>query len=474
MSVTTQAFTYAINHIESLMKQAVAETKKAISEKGYSEDDYFVISLELAPSDFTPNVSVESDKLEAICYNPNIEAIFVDLGSKFLSWENPTESDIKAFKDMLIIKLEQAEKYDTLAERLAEQSQTRNIVITDEDLEQPTLAFLEKHSIDPDTLVEALADNTPFDVGGLFRDANIRYFRGFLDQPFKHLATPNGDRRLLLNTIFKSKGIHFSFEATEQASDEPTSDDCCVIPNIPILTLPIDDTITWADMGSIALESNGSETGGTSHVNERLENFLERIGAMPDDRSTEPSLFVKLFINYSLSTNGIKPVFTNVASCQQTVKNHIRSTVRNLINVYNVNRMGDDKTTTIFMTKDGDFTTPLDDKEPYSLAVAIETPNGSKQCSTINLNNIMQDLIPEPKILDALANAIEKALIDAWSHDMAQFNPVANYISECVDDGTLKAPKQQSALEALTEDQLYFRDKAQQLKDAFKNQPWRD
>lgn len=474
MSVTSQAFTYAINHIESLMKLAAAETKKAIDNSSYGDRDYFVISLELTESGFQSRVGIESNDLENIAYYPNCTAIFVDQGFKFLSWEKPTENDIEAFKDMLVIKLEQAEKYDTLADRLAEQSQTRNIVITDEDLEQSTLAFLEKHSIDPDTLVEALADNTPFDVGGLFRDANIRYFRGFLDQPFKHLATPNGDRSLLLNDIFESKGIHFSFEAPEQVSDEPTSDDCCVIPNIPILTLPIDDTITWADMGSIALESNGSETGGTSHVNERLKNFLERIGAMPDDRSTEPSLFVKLFINYSLSTNGIKPVFTNVASCQQTVKNHIRSTVRNLINVYNVNRMGDDKTTTIFMTKDGDFTTPLDDKEPYSLAVAIETPNGSKQCSTINLNNIMQDLIPEPKILDALANAIEKALIDAWSHDMAQFNPVANYISECVDDGTLKAPKQQSALEALTEDQLYFRDKAQQLKDAFKNQPWRD
>lgn len=474
MSVTSQAFTYAINHIESLMKLAAAETKKAIDNSSYGDRDYFVISLELTESGFQSRVGIESNDLENIAYYPNCTAIFVDQGFKFLSWEKPTKNDIEAFKDMLVIKLEQTEKYDTLADRLAEQSQTRNIVITDEDLEQSTLAFLEKHSIDPDTVVETLADNTPFDVGGLFRDANIRYFRGFLDQPFKHLATPNGDRSLLLNTIFKSKGIHFSFEATEQASDEPTSDDCCVIPNIPILTLPIDDTITWADMGSIALGSNGSETGGTSHVNERLENFLERIGAIPDDRSTEPSLFVKLFINYSLSTNGIKPVFTNVASCQQTVKNHIRSTVRNLINVYNVNRMGDDKTTTIFMTKDGDFTTPLDDKEPYSLAVAIETPNGSKQCSTINLNNIMQGVIPEPKILDALANAIEKALIDAWSHDMAQFNPVANYISECVDDGTLKAPKQQSALEALTEDQLYFRDKAQQLKDAFNNQPWRD
>ena len=470
MSVTSQALTHAINHIESLMKQVAAETKKTIDNSSYGDRDYFVISLELTESGFQSRVGIESNDLENIAYYPNCTAIFVDQGFKFLSWEKPTENDIEAFKDMLVIKLEQAEKYDTLADRLAEPLQTRNISITDEDLAQSTLAFLEKHGIDSETFVETLADNLSFNKDSIFKEANVRYFRGFIEQPFKHLATASSDDgRLMLNDVFESKGIHFSFEALE-----PMSDDCCVIPNIPILTLPIDDTITWADMGSIALESNGSETGGTSHVNERLENFLERIGAMPDDRSTEPSLFVKLFINYSLSTNGIKPVFTNVASCQQTVKNHIRSTVRNLINVYNVNRMGDDKTTTIFMTKDGDFTTPLDDKEPYLLAVAIETPNGSKQCSAINLNNIMQDLIPEPKILDALANAIEKALIDAWSHDMAQFNPVANYISECVDDGTLKAPKQQSALEALTEDQLYFRDKAQQLKDAFKNQPWRD
>lgn len=474
MSVTSQAFTYAINHIESLMKQAAAETKKAISEKGYSEDDYFIISLELTDHGYKTHTLYEVDNLDTISYHPNVTAIFVDEASKFLSWENPTENDIEAFKDMLVIKLEQAEKYDTLADRLAEQSQTRNIVITDEDLGQSTLAFLEKHNIDPDTFVEVLADSTPFDVGGLFRDANIRYFKGFMEQPFKHLATPNGDRSLLLNDIFESKGIHFSFEAPEQVSNEPTSDDCCVIPNIPILTLPIDDTITWADMGSIALEGNGSETGGPAHANETLAAFLETINAMPEDRSTEPSLFAKLFINYSLSTNGIKPVFTNAASCQQTVKNHIRSTVRNLINIYNVNRMGDDKTTTIFITKDGDFTTPLDDKEPHLLAVAIETSNGSKQCSAINLNNIMQDLIAEPNILDALAEAIEKALIDAWSHDMTQFNPVTNYISECVDDGSLKAPKRQSSLAALTEDQLYFRNKAQQLKDAFENQPWRD
>jgi hypothetical protein len=471
MSVTTQAFTYAISHIESLMKQAAAETKKDIDNSAFDESDYFVISLELTPSGFKSDISIESDRFEAMCYHPNVTAIFVDEASKFLSWENPTADDIKAFKDMLIIKLAQAEKYDTLAERLAEQSQTRNIVITDEDLEQPTLAFLERHGIDPETFIEALADSTPFDVGGLFRDANIRYFKGFLDQPFKHLATPNGDRSLLLNDIFESKGIHFSFEAPKQVSDEPTDN---VTTTSLMATLSIDTKpITWAETKNIILTDNDSETGGPSHADETLDNFLEEIGAMPEDQSTAPSIIAKLFINYSLSANGIKPVFTDTTSYQQTVKNHIRGTVRNLINVYNVNRRGDDKTTTIFMTKDGDFTTPLDDKEPYLLAVAIETPNGSKQCSTINLNNIMQDVIPEPKTLDALAEAIEKALIDAWSHDMAQFNPVANYISECVDNGSLKAPKQQSALKALTEDQLYFHNKAQQLKDAFKNQPWR-
>lgn len=471
MSVTSQALTHAINHIENLMKLAAAETKKAIENSSYGDRDYFVISLELTESGFQSRVGIESNDLENIAYYPNCTAIFVDQGFKFLSWEKPTENDIEAFKDMLVIKLEQAEKYDTLADHLAEQSQTRNIVITDEDLEQSTLAFLEKHNIDPDTFVEVLADNTPFDVGGLFRDANIRYFKGFLDQPFKHLATPNGDRSLLLNDIFESKGIHFSFETPEQVSDEPTNN---VTPTSLMSTLSIDTKpITWAETKNIILTDNDSETGGPSHANETLGDFLEEIGAMPEDQSTEPSIIAKLFINYSLSANGIKPVFTDTTSYQHTIKNHIRSTVRNLINIYNVNRMGDDKTTTIFMTKDGDFTTPLDDKEPYLLAVAIETPNGSKQCSTINLNNIMQDVIPEPKTLDALAEAIEKALIEAWSHDMAQFNPVTNYISECVDKGSLKAPKQQNTLEALTEDQLYFHNKAQQLKDAFKNQPWR-
>lgn len=218
MSVTSQAFVHAINHIESLMKLAAAETKKAISEKGYSEDDYFVISLELTDLGYNARTLYEGDNLDTISYHSNVVAIFVDEASKFLSWENPTADDIKAFKDMLVIKLEQAEKYDTLAERLAEQSQTRNIVITDEDLEQLTLAFLEKHGIDPETFIEALADSTPFDAGGLFRDANIRYFKGFLDQPFKHLATPNGDRSLLLNDIFESKGTHFSFEAPELMS----------------------------------------------------------------------------------------------------------------------------------------------------------------------------------------------------------------------------------------------------------------
>ena len=346
MSVTTQAFTYAINQMESLMKQAATETKKTIDNSAFDENDYFVITLKLTPLGFTSDVSIESDKFEVMCYHPNVVAIFVDQGSKFLSWENPTESDIKAFKDMLIIKLEQAEKYDTLADSLAEQPQTQNIVITDKDLEQPTLAFLEKHSIDPDTLVEALADNTPFDVGGLFRDANIRYFKGFLDQPFKHLATPNGDRSLLLNDIFESKGIHFSFETPEQVSDDPTDN---VTTSSLMSTLSIDDKpITWVETKNIILTDNDSETGGPSHANETLAEFLEEIGAMPENQSSEPSIIAKLFINYSLSANGIKPVFTNTTSYQRTLKNYIKSTVRNLINIYNVNRMGDDKTTTIY------------------------------------------------------------------------------------------------------------------------------
>lgn len=459
MSVTTQAFTYAINHIESLMKQAATETKKAIDNSAFDENDYFVITLELTPLGFTSDVSIESDKFEVMCYHPNVVAIFVDQGSKFLSWKSLTKDDLEAFKNILIAKRQQAQKYDTDADRLAESPQTQNILITNEDLGQPTLAFLKKYNINPDTFVETLVDNFSFNKDSHFKDINRYYFKELLNQPFKYLATAFSDENtLMLNDAFENKNIHFSFEA--------------LTPNEPaITTLSIDDkAITWAEMKNIVLTDKNSDKPS----NKTLYNFLEEIDAMPKDQTTTPSIVTKLFINYSLSANNLKPVFTNTTSYQQVLKNNIKSTVRNLINNYGINRMGKDKTTTILMTKDGDFTVPTDDKEPYLLAVTIETPIDSKQCSTINLNNIMQNIISEPETTDALCHAIEKALIKAWSHDMAQFDPVASYISECVNDGILRAPEQKHTLEALTEDQCYFHNKAQQLKDAFEKQPWKN
>lgn len=459
MSVTTQAFTYAINHIENLMKQAATETKKTINSGFYGDDDYFVITVELTPSGFIPNVNDERNKLDDIAYNPNVIAIFVDQGSKFLSWENPTKDDIEAFKNILIAKHQQAQECDNDANRLTEAPQTQNIVITDEDLEQPTLAFLKKHNINPDTFVETLVDNFSFNKDSHFKDINRYYFKELLNQPFKYLATAFSDKNtLMLNDIFESKDIHFNFEALEPA--EPT-----------ITTLPInDETITWAEMKNIVLTDNSTNKRTTK----TLDNFLKEIDAMPKDQSAEPSVLAKLFINYSLSANGFKPVFTDTTSYQQLAKNRIRSNVHNLINTYGINNMDNNKTTIALVTKDGDFTVPTDDKEPYLLAVTIEMSNGSKQCSTINLNKIMQHVISEPEITDALYHAIEKALIKAWAHDMAQFNPVANYINQCVNDGILRAPEHRHTLEALSEDQCYFERKAQQLKNALEKRPWKN
>lgn len=453
MSVTTQAFTYAINHIESLMKQAATETKKAIDNSAFDENDYFVITLELTPLGFTSDVSIESDKFEAMCYHPNVVAIFVDEGSKFLSWENLTTNDIEAFKNILIAKLKQAQEYDTNADHLAETTQTKNIIITEEDLEQPTLTFLKKHSINPDTFVETLADNLSFNKDSHFKDINRYYFKELLNQPFKYLATAfSDDNTLMLNDVFESKGIRFSFEALEKAPKEPT-----------ISTLSIDyKGITWAEMKNIVLTDKNSDKPS----NKTLYNFLEEIDAMPKDQTTTPSIVAKLFINYSLSDHDIKPVFTDTTGYQQLTKKRIINDTHNLINTYGVNYMDNHKTTIALMTKDGDFTVPTDDKQPHLLAVTIETPNGSKQCSTINLNTIIQNVISEPEITDALYHAIEKALINAWAHDMAHFNPVANYINQCVNDGILRAPEHRHTLETLAEDQCYFERKAQQLKNA--------
>lgn len=459
MSVTTQAFTYAIKHIKNLMKQAATETKKIINNYNYNENDYFVITLELTPSGFIPYISDESDKFDAMCDDPNVVAIFVDKVSKFLSWENPTKDDIEAFKNILIAKRQQAQECDSDADHLTETPQTQNILITDDDLEQPTIAFFKKHAINPDTFVETLVDNFSFNKDKSFKDINKYYFKELLNQPFKYLATAFSDENtLILNDIFENKNMHFSFEALEPA--EPT-----------ITTLSIDDkAITWAEMKNIVLTDKNSDKPS----NKTLYTFLEEIDAMPKDQTTTPSIVAKLFINYSLSANNLKPVFTNTTSYQQDIKNRIRSTVHDLINIYGINRMDNDKTTIALIAKNGDFTVPTDDKEPHLLAVIIETPIGSKQCSTINLNKIMQNIISEPEITDALYHAIEKALIDAWSHSMAQFNPIVNYINHCVNDGILRAPKHRHTLDALTEEQRYFERKAKQLKDILEKRPWKN
>lgn len=120
MSVKTQAFKYALKNTEDIMKQAHMEIKQIINNTAYGECDYFVISLELTPTGFKPRFEIESDDLDVLTYEPNFTAIFVDEGYKFLSWENLTKEDIIDFENTLTIKLEQTEKYDALADNLAE------------------------------------------------------------------------------------------------------------------------------------------------------------------------------------------------------------------------------------------------------------------------------------------------------------------------------------------------------------------
>ena len=77
-------------------------------------------------------------------------------------------------------------------------------------------------------------------------------------------------------------------EDIEQAPSEPTNN---VTTTSLMTTLSIDTKpITWAETKNIILTDNDSETGGPSHANETLGDFLEEIGAMPEDQSAEPSI----------------------------------------------------------------------------------------------------------------------------------------------------------------------------------------
>lgn len=462
MSVTTQAFTYAISHIENLMKQAATETKKAIESSSYGDRDYFVISLELTKSGFEPRVCIESDDLENITYYPNCAAIFVNQGFKFLSWENPTENDIQAFKDMLAIKLEQAEKYDTLADSLAELPQTRNIIITDEDLEQPTLAFLKKHSIDPDAFVETLADNLSFNKDSIFKDANVRYFQGFMEQPFKHLATASSDNgTLMLNDVFESKGIRFSFEALEPAPSEPTSDDN-VTPTDTVSVWPIDKPITWAGTKTIVLRDNDSETGGPTHADETLDNYLEEIGAMPEDRSVEIKPFTKCIINYMLDVTGIKPAFTHPINTSSVVKHRISSAVFDFIKRYDLDN-GSNEQVIFFIARDGSLIYESDDKLPYILSVQLTAPNGSEYHSSLQLSSILDNMNIPSIDLDTITETIISKLREQWWFELMNTNTLANYSASFIHGASISNPKRKVPLKDLLEDQQYFRQASKRL-----------
>lgn len=457
MSVTSQALTHAINHIESLMKQAATETKKAIDNSAFDENDYFVITLELTPLGFTSDVSIESDKFEVMCYHPNVVAIFVDLGSKFLSWENPTADDIEAFKDMLVIKLEQAEKYDTLADRLAKPLQTRNISITDEDLEQSTLAFLEKHGIDSETFVETLANNLSFNKDSIFKEANVRYFRGFLEQPFKHLATASSDDgRLMLNDVFESKGIHFSFEALEPMSDDK------VVPNHTVSVWPIDKPITWAGTKTIVLKDNDSETGGPSHADETLDNFLEEIGAMPEDCSAEIKPFTKCIINYMLDVTGIKPAFTHPINTSAVVEHRISSAVFDFIKTYNLDN-GSNEQVIFFIARDGSLIYKSDERLPYILSVRLTAPNGSNYHSSLQLSSILNNMNIASVDLDTLTEAVVSELKQKWQSDLVTIDTLANYSGSFIYGNTISDPKRKIPMKDLLEDQQYFRQASKRL-----------
>lgn len=453
MSVTTQAFTYAINHIENLMKLAAAETEKTIDNSAFDENDYFVIALELTPSGFIPNVSIESNMFETMSYHPNITAIFVDQGSKFLSWENPTRDDIEAFKNMLIIKLEQVKGYDANADLLAEAPQTRNITITDEDLEQSTHDFLKKHDLDVDAFIETLANTLTFSQDSIFKDANKRYFQGFLNQPFKHLATATSDdETLMLNDVFEPKGIHFAFEPKAPADNTPAT----------IFALPINMPITWADTKNIVLGDNDSETGGTSHANETLAEFLEEINAMPEDQSVKMAPLSKYFINCMLDEAGIKPVFTNTTDVQSVVKRSISSAVSHLIQSYDLDNASDEQLI-FFIARDGSLICESDDKLPYTLNVTLTAPNGSKYHSSLQLSSIINATIAPSYALGGVTKAIVSELKQQWWFELRFINTLANYSGSFIYGTTISEPRRKIPMNDLLEDQQYFKQASERL-----------
>lgn len=146
MSLTTQAFTYAFNHIENLTDFIQDRVSKLIqsNDNDYDKDTIFVVFTTFDKGVFAPHVMAESEFHASTLvdmYALNLTVLAVANGNTLISDYGQTKT---WFSTALGRDLKEAQTLDTNANALVQASGKTIIGITNYDMQLPLKSFLLK------------------------------------------------------------------------------------------------------------------------------------------------------------------------------------------------------------------------------------------------------------------------------------------------------------------------------------------
>lgn len=207
MSLTTQAFTYALNNIEELTKFIQNRGSNIINDvdDDFNEDDIFVIFTMFKKSIFTTHLLPEPVFLDGVYVDPyalNNTILAVTNGKTLTSDYDLVKS---WFACELTKGLIDVETLDTSADTVIYKKNTNIIKITEYDRQLPLKSFLRLTGQDTTKVHKRLVKhlNISSDNAPLIEDMAKNYYNKIMDQPLDLFLSNKNHGLEVLNDVTK-------------------------------------------------------------------------------------------------------------------------------------------------------------------------------------------------------------------------------------------------------------------------------
>lgn len=205
MSLTTQAFTYALNNIEELTKFIQNRGSDIINNanESFNENDIFVIFTVFDGGVFTMQLLPEPVFLDGVYLDPyvlNLTVLATISGEALLNDYDLVKGWLSG---QLTRGLTDTETLDTNADAVVHIKDTSIIEITEYDMQLPLKTFLRKTGQDINNVNARLIEHLDIssDKSALIQDMAKNYYNKVMDQPLGLFLSNKNHGLTVLNDV---------------------------------------------------------------------------------------------------------------------------------------------------------------------------------------------------------------------------------------------------------------------------------